>query len=308
MAILGRGGMLNHDRPWGSRQCVGYKKARRTRRGHVVLLSMLAAAVSWHAIPSGILVCFSDQSAPTASLEVASSDRWADALNSALGFVDSWNAQIARGRVIDRFGQRAQSLIEQTAGACGGDTAEVASALDGVLQGLFLHQLRLIQDELLRSLARSRGQELVGIMAKADGLFSARARILMPPGSSWDYKAERLAFLAALKARLQHTSSIDSERFRSAEMQRTTASVVRRLQEQMEELEQKLGGRTASSWSLWTSCRVPGTPFQMSGQYQGGRTRIQLSMSPSKNPARAEAGFVEGLTPEKVGLAVNLNI
>jgi len=98
-------------------------------------------------------------------------------------------------------------------------------------------------------------------------------------------------------------------KLRTAQTQRATADVIGKLQKQMEQLGEKLRGMgTGSPWVFWTTYRLPKTPIQISGRYQQGRANIEMNLSPNRDPANAEAGFVEGLTAQNVGLSLNVGV
>lgn len=231
------------------------------------------------------------------------------ALLDALNSVEELEEQVAAGSVIAEFGEKAQQMVEEASIAAGVAAPQLTALLDGVLHRLFLQQIRSIQRQLYDKFKHSSRRGLPAVLARADELFVAGASKLIRPGSGWSFEEERVALRVALEVELQQASQVAQERQRAALTQQATADVIGKLQKQMEQLGEKLRGTGAGSpWALWTSYHVPGTPFQMSGRYQQGRANIELNLSPNKDPANAEAGFVEGLTPQNLGLSFNIGV
>merc|ERR1712216_308455 len=97
-------------------------------------------------------------------------------------------------------------------------------------------------------------------------------------------------------------------------MGQSTIEVVGKLQSQLDAIQKQLevssqtlrvGGSSGGPWALTTAYRIPKTPLTLLGRYQGGRADVELSLSPDKDPANSQAGFVAGLGPANLGISFN---
>lgn len=264
---------------------------------------LLGAAVA--AIPVLTLSQGSDEPPPAAK-EVGDGGLTA-VLKQALETLRPMQQQVDSGHIVPKFGERAQTVLataEHNAGSAG---PELLRSVDAMLQGLYLRQLALLRQQLTAKFERAgRPTEAV---AQADQQFVAQAEELRRPGSSWSFNQERYALRAALEGIFRREAALVDERALAAKAQQSTVEVISKLQSQMETLQQKVHNlRAGSPWFLSTSYRVPGTPIQIIGRYQQGRANIELNLSPDRDPANAEAGFVDGVGPANLGLSVNLGM
>lgn len=230
-----------------------------------------------------------------------------DALNDALQHVRPVQAMVEAGRIVPHFGKKADAIITSALSQLNEESDHVMKmALDGVLQDLFVRQLALLRAKIVASFVASRGSRA---LSRSDRWFQNAASQLVRPGSSWNYEEERVALQTYLRQVVQREAELAKERFQGAQMQRTTADVVGRLQKQMDQMGEKLRGSGAGSpWAAWTSYQLPGTPFRVSGRYQQGRANIELTLGPEKDPANAQAGFVDGLSSKNFGVSLNLGV
>lgn len=227
-----------------------------------------------------------------------------EALETAWSQVQKLSTEVDRERIVPNFGRKAQAILQQLEERLG-DSSDIADAIDGALEALFLRQLLLVEQKLeKRYLVHSGAKAL----EKAEQSYNAAAQELLRPGSSWSYEPALKDFASEFAQALRQQVSLSQERMRTAQTQRATADVIGKLQKQMDYLADKLRGTTSGPWSLWTSYRLPGTPIQVSGRYQDGRTNVMFDLVPNKDPANAEAGFVEPLTPQNLGLSLNVGI
>lgn len=229
-----------------------------------------------------------------------------DALSFASEEVESLRGQVDAGRIVKNFGQKAQNILA-TVNERSGSKKSLVAIVDSSLQSLFLRQLLLVQQQLVERFANDHA--LDATLSRADKLFVNIAKDLVRPDSTWSFESVRDSLKAELAEILRDNTALKNEQERVAQTQRATAAVIGQLQKQMDEIGEKLKGTGAASpWMLWTSYRLPGTPLQVSGRYQEGRTNIELSLVRNKDPANAEAGFVEGLTPQNLGLSLNIGL
>lgn len=289
--------------------------ARRSRRtagllALAVAAGTAAAAVALGRLPSVLALPDSGRPGLGASGAGGSPESFVSALSEALVSVEGMQAEVAKGHVVGRYGEKAQFLMATAVRAAGSAAgSDLGRALDGALQAVFLQQLALIRHQVFNRFKEPGRQRPQDVLARADRAFVAQASPLVRPGSDWSYEPERSALLASLASEVRQARKVVDERSRIAQTQRVTADVIGKLQKQMEQLGEKVRGTSAGSpWVLWTSYRLPGTPFQMSGRYQQGRANIELNLSPNRDPANAEAGMVEGLTATNLGLSFNIGV
>lgn len=214
--------------------------------------------------------------------------------------------QVQAGQVIHKFGEKAQGVTIALAHDADSAFPEIERIIDGQLELLFLKQLALLRRQIV-SKYRTASHPLEAV-SQADVQFVEQAQELVRAGSRWSYEPERYAVRAALEGAFRREGALVEEKAKSARVQQTTVEVINKLQTQMEVLQQKVQNlRAGSPWFLSASYRIPRTPFQVIGRYQQGHGSLELSLSPDKDPANAEAGFVQGVGgPANVGVSVNL--
>ncbi|CAJ1432612.1 unnamed protein product [Effrenium voratum] len=222
------------------------------------------------------------------------------ALDSAWAKVQQLSAQVDRERVVPKFGQKAQAILEDLEGSLGGH-CDLSEAIDGALEALFLRQLLLVEEDLQSRYVHKPAEAL----KKADVAFGKAAQDLLRPNSTWSYESAQKDFAIELAQAMRQQVSLTQERMRSAQAERATADVVGKIQKQLDYLADKLRGTSSGPWAAWTSYRLPGTPIQVTGRYQDGRTNIMFNLLQNKDPASADAGFVESIIP---GLGLSLNV
>ena len=269
------------------------------------LVLLVVATLLGVFLPSGL-----DLSAPAsangAQAAPPSDARAKEALEAAWSQVQKLSSEVDRERIVPHFGRKAQAILQQLEERLG-DSSDLADAIDGALEALFLRQLLLVEQKLeKRYLVASAG--VAKALEKAEESYNDAAQELLRPDSSWSYEPSLKEFTSEFSQALRQQVSLSQERMRTAQAQRATADVIGKIQKQMDYLADKLRGSTSGPWSLWTSYRLPGTPIQVSGRYQDGRTNVMFDLVPNKDPANAEAGFVEGLTPQNLGLSLNVGI
>lgn len=229
--------------------------------------------------------------------------KWLDDVDA---MVQPLRQQVQAEQLVPKFGDKAQAIVTSAVAQMEGIVPELERIVDGQLEVLFLRQLALLRRQLAGKLEiSSRPLEAI---TEADANFVAQAEELVRPGSSWSYERERYMLRAILEGTFRRDVALVEEKVKSARVQQTTVEVINNLQSQMEALQQKVQNlRAGSPWILSASYRVPKTPFQLIGRYQQGHGSLELSLSPDKDPANAEAGFVKGLGgPANIGVSVNM--
>jgi len=276
------------------------------RRPPRALLVVLLIAAATAALPVLVLPRLARQEVSPLQLDRSAEGAAAisDTLSKVQGAIQPLEAQVEGGHIVPKFGAKAHSIISALINST---AAELTPAADGMLQALFLRQLVLLRQQMAAKFEKnSRPAEAV---VQADTQFVAQAQELKRPGSDWSYDQERYALRAFLESGFRRDAALKEERQWAMEAQQSTVEIIARLQSQMEVLQQKVQSmRAGSPWFLSASYRVPGTPFQLIGRYQQGRGNVELSLSPDKDPANSEAGFVEGFGPANLGVNFNVGV
>lgn len=223
------------------------------------------------------------------------------------GALEPLRRQVQDGKLVPRFGEKADEIVRSLAGRAGEAAPELERAADGALQALFLRQLALLRQQLAAKFVKAgKPEEAAG---QADRAFMQLAAELQRPGSDWSVEHERYTLRAVLEGTFRREAALEEEQAAAARAQQSTVEIVSKLQNQMEAMQQKVQAmRAGAPWFLSTSYRIPKTPFQLIGRYQQGRANVELSLNPDRDPANAEAGFVDGFGPMNIGLSLNLGM
>lgn len=259
-------------------------------------LFLLFAACALCALPALLDPSPVDRS-PSVALGDGGAAVFVAALNAAIGEIQPLAEQVEEARLIPDFGQRAAGILARAVAAAGPAGPALEPAVDSMLHSLFLRQLVLLR----RQVAAQEGNP-VTLPATADRQFLAGAANLLRPGSAWSAEAERRMLRTVLEGRVRRAAALAEERVQSSRTQRTAMGVIAELQASA--ARQRPGGR--SPWALSASYRVPKTPLQLVGRYQGNRAGLELHLSPERDPANAEAGFSKGIGPANLGLDVSV--
>jgi len=228
------------------------------------------------------------------------------ALEEGLAQVEALRRQVDAGQIVPVFGERAGQIITEALARAGAPAPELEQALDDALHALFLRQVALLAARVAVRVPGSRA----GAAEALEREFAAEANALLRPGSSWSLQQHREVLHAGLEGRLRRSAALMEERARGAQLQHATVGVIARLQEQMEQLQQKVQGMRGggSPWVFSTSYRIPNTPLQFAGKYEQGRANIELNLTPDKNPTDADTSFIDGIGPASLGVSFNVGI
>jgi len=233
---------------------------------------------------------------------------FASALNDALEQIEPLSIEVESGEVILNYGEKAQEILNTALSQCPSAEEELAFAVDGALESLFMRQVSNLRSKVAQSFMDS--SQSIDILEEADRFFVDQVKGLVRPGSSWSYAQEREALRSWLEDGLRNSAALAEERARAATAQQLTLNVITKLQDKLENLQKKAqsmqGG--GSPWILSTSYRIPNTPLQVVGKYEQGRANIELNLTPDKDPAQSDASFVDGLGPANLGVSFNLGI
>jgi len=230
------------------------------------------------------------------------------ALSDALDVIEALRQQVDSGTVIAGFGDRCQELVSKAMHQAGQAGQEMETTLDRILYALFLRQAATLREEIANKFDGASAQ--ADALEQADQQLVAAVQPLLRRGSRWNLEPERAALRMQLEASLRRGAAIDEERARAARLQQVTINVIGKLQEQMEQLVQKVQGMRGGSTSPWifsTAYRVPHTPLQLAGRYEQGRANVELSLTPDKNPSDSDAS-INGAGPANIGVSFNLGI
>lgn len=282
---------------------------RRWRQGTRLSAVLVAAAVLGVALPKLHLPGLARQDAQPMFLQEQEPTGGvvANVLVHMRTSVEPLRKQVEGGSIVSKFGQKADDIVQTTAGAGGSAGPEIGRAVDGMLHTLFLRQLSTLRQQLYAKYDKA--SKPIEAVTKADQEFVAQASDLVRPGSSWSFEQERYALRAALEGTFQREAKYAEERLAAAQSQQATVEIISKLQSQMESLQQKVQAmRAGSPWFLSSAYRIPGTPFQLIGRYQQGRANFELSLNPDRDPANADAGFVQGIGPANLGVGVNAGL
>eukprot|EP00927_Polykrikos_kofoidii_P046176 TRINITY_DN40383_c0_g1_i1.p1 TRINITY_DN40383_c0_g1~~TRINITY_DN40383_c0_g1_i1.p1 ORF type:complete len:319 (+),score=35.25 TRINITY_DN40383_c0_g1_i1:209-1165(+) len=246
-----------------------------------------------------------DSEAPTPKTQRAHLSL-ADVMDEVLNDVKPLRAQVEDGQIIAGFGDKADNIILSLRARFGNIGAAIETAVDRMLYALFLQQLTLVRLEVA-SKHDKLGGNITDVVSQADRAFVSQSLELKRPGSTWSFEQERYALRAMLEGSSRQDVVLGEEQAVAAQTQQRSIEIVRKLQSQMEALQQDVQRmRAGSPWVVSTSYRIPKTPLTLIGRYQQGRANIELSLSPDKDPINADVGFVQGAGPANV--AVNLNV
>lgn len=232
----------------------------------------------------------------------------ADVVDAAVKDIEPLRHQVDGGQVVSRFGDKAEAILVAVASKSGGEdgAVELLMGVDGMLQALFLQQLVLLRQQVVEKHVKV-GVSPAEAIAQADEQFVAAAAELKRPGSDWSFQQERYALRATLEKVFRGMSALQDENVKAAATQQTTVEVIGKLQSQMEALQQRLQQMKAGSpWFLSSSYRIPKTPLTLISRYQQGRASFELSLSPDRDPACADSGFVDGFGPANIGVKLNV--
>eukprot|EP00928_Gymnodinium_smaydae_P005072 TRINITY_DN11749_c0_g1_i2.p1 TRINITY_DN11749_c0_g1~~TRINITY_DN11749_c0_g1_i2.p1 ORF type:complete len:395 (-),score=93.72 TRINITY_DN11749_c0_g1_i2:31-1140(-) len=313
LATLGRG--------LGASAASRQRRPRRLRRGVIGVAVAAFAATSAVLYLRRILAAPAALTVPARAAPVArtvastpqASGTSADAAlaqlaTAALARIEPLAQQVSSGGIIANFGKEAERLLhdleeEALSEVDGASATALVSAVDGALNSLFLQQL-----ELLRARVAARFQaSSADAPETAEARFLREAAPLARPG--WSVEADRLVLRRALRGKAHREIKLIEERRRAEQTQRASRDVIRHLQRQLDSLGESLRGMGgASPWMLWTSYVIPNTPLRVTGRYTKGRANIELDLQPSKDPANADAGFVESPFPKNIGMSLNLGL
>jgi len=193
---------------------------------------------------------------------------------------------VLNGHIVRRFGQRAGALLLMANATSAGFPS--GRAVDKVLHGLFESQLLLIRQREIEQLWER--PITVTMLKRSERRFKRYAQSLMPRRSTWSYNPHLAILMEDLGALYTGDRAVEKERVRGARAQRAIGEVLDKLQSEKQP-------EPRGPMALTTSFRVPNSPVRVTGRYQESRAKIEFQLEPDGDPANAEAGLVEGLTP-----------
>eukprot|EP00567_Pseudictyota_dubia_P016473 CAMPEP_0197448728 /NCGR_PEP_ID=MMETSP1175-20131217/18674_1 /TAXON_ID=1003142 /ORGANISM="Triceratium dubium, Strain CCMP147" /LENGTH=301 /DNA_ID=CAMNT_0042980601 /DNA_START=60 /DNA_END=965 /DNA_ORIENTATION=+ len=188
---------------------------------------------------------------------------------------------------------------------------ELEAVLDASLQVIYLRQLALLREEALQTYrANTRVTEASDYeaMLQADSQFVRGAEEATRKGSDWDFSSERSYLQSVMNDVAQTRKKLIDVQMKATEKQNVILQVLQQQQQIIQQLQMQLYGQT-SPWNVGMAYRIPDTNFNLQGQYQQGRTNLQLSCVPDEYaPMLGPNGFTNGVGPGNLGLSLNLSL
>lgn len=230
-------------------------------------------------------------------------------MHEALSEMKPLEAQVQAGKIVPKFGDKAQEIVTKYSSLAGNAAPELEMAIDGALQELFLRQASILGRQVAENFELGKAQ--ADAANQADEMFLSAAQDLVRPGSGWSLEDERAQLRRRVEHGLRRGAALAEERARSAQVQQATIEVIGKLQDKMELLAAKVQsarGGGGSPWVLSSSYRIPNTPLQVVGRYEQGRANVELNLTPTKNPLNTDDSFVEGIGPANIGVSFNLGL
>jgi hypothetical protein len=264
-------------------------------------------------------------------------------LSSSLARLSPIKAAINSNQVYPSLGTAADAIstsaLEKFAAeapSCGTDPSHSAiydaklaaleQQLDAPLQALYYRQLAILRNkaiaDYLRDVAsgelsegeaaRAAEEEFVqgaeestrvGAVDGVDGDSSEHS-----DSSAWDYSAERQSLVSTLASLGSSSRKLTDAALKSSQQQSTAMQYLQMQQQQLQQLQMQLYGGN-SPWNLGVAYRVPSTNFNIQGNYQQGKTNLQISCVPDEYASMlGPNGFTNGVGPGNLGLSLNLNL
>lgn len=145
-------------------------------------------------------------------------------------------------------------------------------------------------------------------MVDADAFFAREAEASTRQGADWDFAAERAALQGTMGELATRAKRMVDMQLKAAASQQRVMQLVQMYQQQLQQLQQQAYGQS-SPLQFGFSYRVPDTSINLGGQFQNGKTSIQLSCVPDDSMAMlGPSGFTRGVGPGNLGLNVNMNL
>lgn len=284
--------------------------AERLNRRKARLLAAFAVLAAIAAVPTVLQPRLVKQRAPPVQLSAEAPSDGAVSEASLLGVfreamseVEALQQKVSAGSVVAQFGEKAAGIWESSNEL----SPVLAEAIDGALHALFLQQLGMLRHET-RQKFEAAGHHY-DVLRAADEAFVEQASQLVRPGSEWSIEQERSMLHQSLMTVFRRDAALLEERALAAKAQQATIGTIGRLQGQMEQLAQKVQSmRSASPWVFSTSYRIPKTPLQVVAKYSQGRANVELNLTPDRDPANNENGFVQSFGPANIGVSFNLGL
>ncbi|CAE8634202.1 unnamed protein product, partial [Polarella glacialis] len=196
---------------------------------------------------------------------------------------------VARKGVVPHFGTLAAAVVKRGVAASGAGGAEaegLEQAIDAPLRMLFQQQLQTL---LVRAADRydeemtARPNPMEARRA-AEEMFLRGARDLVRPFSDWRYEAEHQDLLSRLLQSFGQDLQLVTEQGKQGQGKHVTIEVIRKLQEQGAGVQREAETRGAFPWNVKWQYMVENSPLGFRGQYNQGRSVVELLLMPSPDP------------------------
>ncbi|CAE8635456.1 unnamed protein product [Polarella glacialis] len=281
------------------------------RRGRKALGLAAAAAAA------GLILCVAPgwtlaaaSNAPLGVGRVEIPAEQASALAGVWRQVDVLDDLVARKGVVPHFGTLAAAVVKRGVAASGAGGAEaegLEQAIDAPLRMLFQQQLQTL---LVRAADRydeemtARPNPMEARRA-AEEMFLRGARDLVRPFSDWRYEAEHQDLLSRLLQSFGQDLQLVTEQGKQGQGKHVTIEVIRKLQEQGAGVQREAETRGAFPWNVKWQYMVENSPLGFRGQYNQGRSVVELLLMPSPDP-RLKKNLLNRLGPLNLAVAFDM--
>lgn len=197
------------------------------------------------------------------------------------------------------------------------EVEELERAVDTPLRLLYARQLTNLREKALRryrdgsasaSGSNKEAEADYQAMVDADAFFAREAEASTRQGADWDFAAERAALQGTMGELATRAKRMVDMQLKAAASQQKVIQLVQMYQQQLQQLQQQAYGQSSPLQFGW-AYRVPDTSINLGGQYQNGKTSIQLQCVPDDSVAMlGPNGFTRGVGPGNLGLNVNMNL
>lgn len=265
----------------------------------------LAASLS---MPSKGLAAAAAGAAASGKLAVPA--QFATAMAEAWTNVDLLEGQVDRLGVVVHYGRLADTVVKRAikvAAATGDDAEGLEMVLDAPLRALFQQQLQTLMaraaDKYDSEMAK-RPNPLEATWA-AEKFFTKAAADLVRPGSGWSFETEHKDLLESLKGSYSRDVRVVEEQSKAGQGKQVTIEVIRKLQQQAAVVQREADTRGAFPWNVKWQYFVENSPLGFRGQYNQGRSVVELLLMPSPDP-RQKKNLLNRIGPLNLAVAFDM--
>lgn len=259
----------------------------------------------------GLVAAAADEAPAAAAASLGDlPEGYGEALAEAWQSVDSLGEQVLSKGILPKFGKLADDVVGKavkTAGAAGDDAHGLAQVLDAPLRALYQQQLQTLMGrcaDVYEAELEKRPNPLEASWAASD-LFVKSASDLVRPGSGWSFEAEHQDLLARLKSAYSRDMIVVQDQAKKGQGKQVTIEVIRKLQQQAAAVQREAETRGAFPWNVKWQYMVENTPVGFRGQYNQGRSVVELLLMPSMDP-RQKNNILNKIGPLNLAVAFDM--